>query len=714
MDLYRFTVTSANGYESIVARELEALGISKYRIGKGNVTFTGTQKEGLKVCLWSRVASKVLLTLFEADVYREDDIYRMAADFDWSSVFDVSRTFAVDSALVTGSFRNGSYTSLVLKDGIADNFRKNTGRRPFVETDSPDIRINLFIERNHATVSLDMTGNSLHRRGYRIAHVEAPLKENAAAALLYRGGWEGVSADGGSFIDPMCGSGTLVIEAAMMAAKIPPALERSYFCFKYWKKFDRALWESLRKEADAVISENIDKVPPLFGYDCNTDAVHAARKNVSKAFSFYPELLDKITIAKKDIHKLSVPEAAAGKPGLIGVNPPYGERLGAWDDVLKLYADMGAVFKERFEGWKGIFITGDEELARKTGLKASRINKLYNGPIECISAVFSINSAYREEYTHQLSQSAQMFANRIVKNLRLIGKPARKNGITCYRLYDADLPDYSAAIDIYEDKWIYLQEYAAPAYIDPQKTKRRVKEMERVLREQFPDREIFIRRREKQKGSAQYMKEGETGSFHTVQENGLQLWVNFNDYLDTGIFLDHRLVRKLIKESCSGKSMLNLFSYTCTASVHAAAGGATETTSVDTSATYLEWGKRNFILNGFNPEKHSFVREDCIEFLKKSRKKYDFIFIDPPTFSNSKSREDIFDVQRDHRILLLLAENSLKDDGTILFSNNYRKFRLDEDLSDRFDIKDITRKSIPADFGRNRNIHKCWIIRKKI
>jgi len=714
MDLFRFTVTSANGYESLVARELETLGITNYRLGKGNVSFSGTQKDGLKVCLWSRVASKVLLNLFEADVYREDDIYRKAVEFNWNSVFDVSRTFAIDSVLSTGSFRNTSYTSLVLKDAIADSFRKSTGRRPFVETDSPDIRINLYIERNHATVSLDMTGNSLHRRGYRIAHVEAPLKENAAAALLYRGGWEGVCAEGGSFIDPMCGSGTLVIEAAMMAAKIPPALDRSYFCFKYWKKFDRSLWENLRREAEDIISENIDRVPPLFGYDCNTDAVQAARKNVSKAFSYYPELMDRIVIAKKDIHRLGVPEGAGSKPGLIGVNPPYGERLGAWDDVLKLYADMGAIFKERFEGWKGIFITGDEELARKTGLKASRVNKLYNGPIECISAVFSINSTYREEHTHELSQSAQMFSNRITKNLRLTGKQARRTGISCYRLYDADLPDYSAAIDIYENKWIYLQEYAAPAYIDPQKTRRRVKEMERVLREHFPEHEIFIRRREKQKGSAQYTKEGETGTFHTVMEYGLRFKVNFNDYLDTGIFLDHRLVRKLIGESCSGKNMLNLFSYTCTASVHAAAGGATKTTSVDTSSTYLEWGRKNFLINGINPDRHSFVREDCIEFLRKSKDSYDFIFIDPPTFSNSKSREDIFDVQRDHRILLLLAEKLLNQDGTIVFSTNYRKFKLDEELESVFDIKDITRESIPFDFERNKNIHKCWILRKRV
>ncbi|MBQ3648369.1 MAG: 23S rRNA (guanine(2445)-N(2))/(guanine(2069)-N(7))-methyltransferase, partial [Spirochaetia bacterium] len=249
MEIFTFSVTSANGYESLVAKELEALGIARYTMGKGSVTFSGAQADGLKVCLWSRVASKVLLKLFDFDIQQEKDVYRNARKFDWSALFDVKRTFAVDTVLSTGSFKNGSYLSLVLKDAIVDSFREKTGSRPDIETSQPDIRINLYIERNHATVSLDMTGNSLHRRGYRIAHVEAPLKENAAAALLYRGGWEAVAKAGGSFVDPMCGSGTLVIEAALMAAKIPSAFDRNYFCFKYWKKFRGDLWEELRLDA---------------------------------------------------------------------------------------------------------------------------------------------------------------------------------------------------------------------------------------------------------------------------------------------------------------------------------------------------------------------------------------------------------------------------------------------------------------------------------
>ena len=393
MEFYTFSVTSANGYESLVAKELEALGIAKYSMGKGNVTFSGTQAEGLKVCLWSRVASKVLLRLFDFDIKEEKDVYRNARRYDWASLFDVRRTFAVDTVLSTGSFRNASYLSLVLKDAVVDTFRQKTGSRPDIETSQPDIRINLYIERNHATVSLDMAGDSLHRRGYRIAHVEAPLKENAAAALLYRGGWEAVAKSGGSFVDPMCGSGTLVVEAAMMAAKIPSAFDRNYFCFKFWKKFRGDLWEELRKDALETIKANIAAVPHLFGYDYSTDAVTAARKNVSKAFSMYPELLEKVHIAKKELHKLSIPAEAGDKPGFIGVNPPYGERLGEIEALRVLYADMGNIFKERFEGWKGIFITGDEELARKTGLKAYKVNKIYNGPIECISAAFAINTA---------------------------------------------------------------------------------------------------------------------------------------------------------------------------------------------------------------------------------------------------------------------------------------------------------------------------------
>ncbi len=714
MELYTFSVTSANGYESLVAKELEALGIRCLSMGKGNVTFSGTQYDGLRVCLWSRVASKVLLKLFDFDIQQEKDVYKAARRYNWADLFDVRRTLAVDTVLATGSFKNASYLSLVLKDAIVDSFREKTGSRPDIDTSQPDIRINLYIERNHAAVSLDLAGNSLHRRGYRIAHVEAPLKENAAAALLYRGGWEAVAKAGGSFIDPMCGSGTLVIEAAMMAAKIPPAFDRNYFCFKYWKKFRGDLWEELRQDALETIKAHIGTVPHLFGYDCNTDAVTAARKNVSKAFSMYPELLEKVHIAKKEIHSLSIPAEAVGRPGFIGVNPPYGERLGEIEALRKLYADMGSIFKERFEGWRGIFITGDEELARKTGLKASKVNKIYNGPIECISAAFSINAVYREEHTHELSESAKMFANRLAKNIKQYGKLARRQGITSYRIYDADLPDYSAAIDFYEGKWMYLQEYAAPAFIDPAKTKRRVREMAQVLKEYVPEDCIFIRRREKQRGSSQYTKSGGSEHLEIMQENGLQFYVNFYDYLDTGIFLDHRPVRKLIGEMSPGKRMLNLFAYTCTASVYAASQGAQSTTSVDTSSTYLDWGKKNFQLNGLNPDSHFFIKEDCIAFLQKAKQKYDLIFIDPPTFSNSKSREDIFDVQRDHRILLILASGCLAPGGKILFSTNFKKFQLDESLNQQFEIEDITKESIPFDFERNNKIHRCFLLSARL
>lgn len=714
MEFYTFSVTSANGYESLVAKELDALGIGRYTIGKGNVTFSGTQTDGLRVCLWSRVASKVLLKLFDFDIQQEKDIYKNARKYDWPSLFDINRTFAVDTVLASGSFKNGAYLSLVLKDAIADSFREKCGGRPDIDTDQPDIRINLYIERNHASVSLDMAGNSLHRRGYRIAHVEAPLKENAAAALLYRGGWEAVAKSGGPFVDPMCGSGTLVIEAAMMAAKIPSAFDRNYFCFKYWKKFRGDLWEALRQDALETIKANIASVPPLFGYDYSTDAVNAARKNVSKAFSMYPELLEKIHIAKKELHKLSVPAESGSKPGFIGVNPPYGERLGDTEALRQLYADMGTIFKERFDGWKGIFITSNQELALKTGLKAYKVNKIYNGPIECISAAFSINSAYREERTHELSESAQMFANRLAKNIKQFGKLARRQNVTSYRIYDADLPDYSAAIDFYEGKWMYLQEYAAPAYIDPIKTRRRVREMEQVLRNYVTEDCIFVRRREKQKGSSQYTKSGQSEHLEVMQENGLKFYVNFYDYLDTGIFLDHRPVRKCIGEMSSGKRFLNLFAYTCTASVYAASGGAESTTSVDTSATYLDWGKKNFQLNDLNLEKHSFVKEDCISFLQSAKQKYDLIFIDPPTFSNSKSREDIFDVQRDHRILLILASGCLAPGGKIIFSTNFKKFQLDESLSQQFEIEDITQETISFDFERNQKIHRCFILSERL
>lgn len=306
-----------------------------------------------------------------------------------------------------------------------------------------------------------------------------------------------------------------------------------------------------------------------------------------------------------------------------------------------------------------------------------------------------------------------MLANRLRKNLKSFGTWAEKNGISCYRLYDADMPEYAAAVDIY-DKWLHVQEYEAPKSINQARADMRLKEVMAVLPSilSIPSERIFLKVRRRQKGASQYPKFDDQRKFHQVREGNCAFLVNFTDYLDTGLFLDHRPTRFMIQEMAKGKSFLNLFAYTGTATVHAAKGGAASTTTVDISKTYIEWARNNMALNGFTDRNHELIQADCLEWLASEKRRFDVIFLDPPTFSNSKRMDGILDVQRDHVELLKVAAKLLTRNGIMIFSNNNRKFKMDIDSLTDLNIEDITGKTIPKDFERNLRIHNCWNITK--
>jgi 23S rRNA (guanine2445-N2)-methyltransferase / 23S rRNA (guanine2069-N7)-methyltransferase len=304
-----------------------------------------------------------------------------------------------------------------------------------------------------------------------------------------------------------------------------------------------------------------------------------------------------------------------------------------------------------------------------------------------------------------------MFANRLRKNLRNLGRWARQNDIACYRLYDADLPEYAVAVDLYE-RWVHVQEYEAPTTIDPQKAESRLRDVLAVLPTvlEVPAENVFLKVRRRQKGTSQYQKFDRRGEFHEVHEGGCRFLVNFTDYLDTGLFLDHRPTRQLLRELAPGKHFLNLFAYTGAATVYAAAGGARATTTVDLSQVYLDWAQRNLALNGFSGAQHELVRADCLEWLQRERRRFDLIFLDPPTFSTSKRMEATFDVQRDHVPLLRTAAGLLAPGGVLIFSNNNRRFKMNRESLPELQIEEITRQTIPRDFERNPRIHTCWRI----
>jgi 23S rRNA (guanine2069-N7)-methyltransferase / 23S rRNA (guanine2445-N2)-methyltransferase len=516
----------------------------------------------------------------------------------------------------------------------------------------------------------------------------------------------------------MCGAATLLIEGALMAAGVAPGSQREYFGFLGWRGHDAELWTALITEARQRGDEGLRKLAPVFfGYDSDPRVLNEARHNAQAA-----GVAGFVQLARQDIAQLHRP-AEITQPGLVICNPPYGERLGETAALAALYRTLGDRVRSEFAGWQAAIITSDDELGHALGLRARKRYVLFNGAIECRLLIFDLGEEERprEQTDRPLSAGAQAVANRIVKNARHLRKRLAREGVSCYRIYDADLPEYAAAIDVYtagtnetdstSQPWLHIQEYAPPADIPQHVARDRMRDLVRAAGHALdvPRERIALKTRYRAKGGSKYGRLAERNEFLHVEEGGLAFLVNLFDYLDTGLFLDHRPLRLRIREIARGKRFLNLFCYTATASVHAAAGGARATTSVDLSATYLDWASRNFALNGFSGAPHLLVQADVIGWLEHDRGTYDLVFVDPPTFSNSK-RTDDFDVQRDHVRLLKLCVARLAPGGLVLFSNNARRFRLEREALGDLDVRDVTPQTIPFDFTRNARIHVCYEI----
>jgi 23S rRNA (guanine2445-N2)-methyltransferase / 23S rRNA (guanine2069-N7)-methyltransferase len=512
----------------------------------------------------------------------------------------------------------------------------------------------------------------------------------------------------------MCGSGTLLIEGAWMAADVAPGLHRDYYGFLGWQQHDIALWRSLLDEAHQRAEAGLRGLRScFFGSDADPRMIQTAKRNAQEA-----GVAGFFTLDRHDASHVAPPPGVTH--GLVITNPPYGERLGERSEMPKLYRALGEALRERFTGWRAAVLAGDAELGRAMPLRAEKKYTLYNGALETVLLVFELHA--RDEAPREakpLSPGAQMLKNRLEKNLKHLRKRLEREGIHCWRAYDQDLPEYAVAIDVYGnadgDLYLHIQEYRAPAQIPAETARLRLREVVRVAGEVFgvPRERIALKTRERGKGGSKYGQFDQRGEFVEVEEGGLQFLVNLTDYLDTGLFIDHRLVRAKLRELAEGRRFLNLFAYTATASVYAAAGGARDTTSVDLSATYLDWASRNLALNGFTGAKHRLMQADAFEFLQRDRERYGLIYVDPPTFSNSKRAED-FDVQRDHVKLLNACGDRLAGDGVIVFSNNFRRFKLDHAaLEERFLIEDWSAPSIPFDFARRADIHGCWLLRPR-
>lgn len=709
----RLLATCPKGFAPLLITELEVLGALDAKESGAGVFFTADQAAVYRICLWSRLANRILLPLQEARVETPEQLYAAARQVKWESHFSNQHSISVSFTGKSAAINHTHFGALKVKDAVVDYMREKTGERPMVDRDQPDIRLHAHLYRGQLTLSLDLSGESLHRRGYRTQTGAAPLKENLAAALLVRSGWPADFGDEPVLYDPMCGSGTLLIEAAMMAADIAPGLLRASFGFEKWQQHRADIWEDILADARVRKAKGLQQSRvALYGTDQDTRILDTARQGVEIA-----GVADMVNLRAAALEQMVAPDS---RPGLVITNPPYGERLGEESELMFLYRQLGDSLKQDFPRWRAAVFSGNPDLCQAIGLKIERSYRLNNGAIDSRLFLYELYEKSQpqtdapEMPTGELSQGAQEFANRLRKNVKNLKKWRQQSDIECYRLYDADIPEYAVAVDIYKNQ-VQVQEYAPPKSVDKVKAFERLKDVLAavpVVLELDP-RQVVLKQRKKQSGLEQYEKRASTGHFFTVQEHGCTLRVNLKDYLDTGLFLDHRPVRRYIQELAEGKDFLNLFCYTATASVHAAVGGAASTTSVDMSATYLQWAMKNMALNGFTDSRHRFIQSDCFSWLKKQRQSaYDLIFMDPPTFSNSKRMQDVLDVQRDHVMLIKSAMRLLNPGGLLIFSNNYRRFKLDYELLAGFDIKEITPQTIDPDFRRNNKIHSCFEIRR--
>jgi 23S rRNA (guanine2445-N2)-methyltransferase / 23S rRNA (guanine2069-N7)-methyltransferase len=707
--------TAPVGAASVVAEELAQFGASDIRERSHDVKFQGTLEVGYRACLWSRTATRVLLSVGSVDATSSKNLFDAVKRMDWREHLAPGATLACDCSGGNESIRHTIYGSQLLKDAVCDSLRDATGERPNIKPERPDVLLHLHVEGPVALVSVDFSGESLHRRGYRLDGGRAPLKENVAAAVLLRSGWPAVNAAGGLLVDPLCGSGTFLIEAAMIAADAAPALGREYFGFSGWRGHDAALWDRMREEARERRAARTPRRCVL-GSDVDPDAVRMSIENAA-----HGGVADWIHVEKRALGEVTRPNSDVG---LVVTNPPYGERIGAESGLSELYSELGRTLREQFKGWQAAVLTGNPPLARNLGVYAKRTHRVNNGTIECRLLRFDLNQASQQRPADVVRADwsgrpgAQMFANRLRKNLKLLDAWALREQVECFRVYDADMPEYAFAIDLYgrEGRHAYVQEYAPPKTVNQESARERRREALAVLPEVLavPPQHVHSRVRKPQKGTLQYEKRESVAERHAVRENGLKFWVNFRDYLDTGLFLDHRIMRQMLREWARDTDFLNLFCYTGSATVYAAAGGARSTTSVDLSNTYLDWAHENLLLNGFGGAEHELFRADCLEWLESQSvwgPRFDLIFVDPPTFSNSKRMEGVLDVQRDHVGMIRRSLKLLRPGGRLVFSTNYTRFKLDTEALADLAIEDITAQTIPRDFERHANIHRCFVVR---
>ncbi|MEO0322315.1 MAG: bifunctional 23S rRNA (guanine(2069)-N(7))-methyltransferase RlmK/23S rRNA (guanine(2445)-N(2))-methyltransferase RlmL [Myxococcota bacterium] len=699
-----FVAIAAAGTEGPLGEELRALGLEPQEGARGAVPFRGPGaflEAGYRAALHSRIANRVLLPLLRFPIPEDERdaaevLYAKARSLDWTAHLDAGGTLAVEAVAGRERRAHTRFLALRTKDAVVDALRDARGFRPDVDVRTPDLPLHLHWGAQEATLSIDVLGVPLHRRGYRPKGAAAPLRETLAAAILRLSGWS--AKDAAPLVDPMCGSGTFLVEAALMLRRVAP---QGRTRLRGWAGHDRALWSRLVREAEAEAADARGAPLPLHGFDRDPAAARATRAALAAVGA------SDVPVEVRPLRELQAP---AGPPGHVVVNPPYGERLGEAGEVLRLYADLGDVLKQRFGGWQAHVLSANEEALARVGLRPSRKDRLFNGPLACRLDHFPLRAPKGDggPRWRKARPEAEMLTNRLRKNRKRLGKWARKERLDSWRLYDGDVPEYHLAVDLHGDAAV-IQEYRRSGRADAKLADARLQDALLVVPEVLGLAPEDVHLRVRSRSASPTEKRSAEGTRRPVREGPFTFEVNLTDYLDVGLFPDHRDLRaRLGAEAAPGTAFLNLFAYTCSASVYAAAAGA-RTTSVDLSNTYLSWGEDHFRRNDLDPGAHRFVRSDARRFLEGCRERFALAFVAPPSFSRSKAAPD-FTIQEDHGALLYAVHEVLTPGGVCWFSTHARGFVLDAGLARRFHVESVD--TVPRDYTRSP--HVTWrLVRKR-
>ncbi|MGI9519363.1 MAG: bifunctional 23S rRNA (guanine(2069)-N(7))-methyltransferase RlmK/23S rRNA (guanine(2445)-N(2))-methyltransferase RlmL [Pirellulaceae bacterium] len=707
----------AFGLEALVKRELIALGYDPQVTQPGRIQFQGDWPDICRANLWLRTADRVLIQALQFEAADFDALFDTVRDHDWSWLLSTESAFPV-----TGRSRRSGLTSVPaiqrsVKRAIVESLKRSCDTNELPET-GPTCRIDVALLDDTATLTVDTTGNSLHKRGYRKLAGPAPIKETLAAALVDLSVWNPERV----LVDPFCGTGTIPIEAALIGMNIAPGLQRSFSSCE-WPQITQDQWNEARAHAQAQSRNDVEL--QISGTDIDAASLELARFHARKAG------------VEHQIHfqqKAFADFRSKRDYGVIVTNPPYGERLQDQERLEALYTTFPAVFA-RVPTWSFFFITNMPRIESTLQRKADRRRKLFNGRIECTYFQFlgprppsrsgddvvsnkpdvgnkpdnSANAVFGGLQDKDQEQ-AELFRNRLAKRARHLRRWPARRGITCFRIYDRDIPEIPLVVDRYEDH-LHITEYERPHERDLARHAQWLELMTRTAATTLdvPIQKTHLKSRDRKLG--QYEKVDHKRKMVPVNEGGLRFLINLNDYVDTGLFLDHRQTRDMVRQEAEGKRFLNLFGYTGSFTVYAASGGATTTTTVDLSKNYLDWARKNLQSNDLDGPDHQFVMADSIEFLKQARARgehYDLCVVDPPTYSNSKQTDRDWDIQDHHLELLKLIADVMSPGGVVYFSSNFRRFKFDEDsLANIATIREISKQTVPEDF-RNQRIHRCW------